>query len=209
MVTAIAALLPETAGSAIEHHTSIIVDLIDRLQTAGGAIDNLVLVVRNFSSSIGDVRTVTEDGIYSFLVQAVSAAVDALATTPEVVELDTRLGALGRIMEELYVKANARIKGAIDLLVQRVGITIQGIARRVLHLEEELLYDSSIIGMGRISTTTGIHSVLAGAPLVTSLAPGTPSPLMAALQLRTPVMNSGVQVTMLGEMWNAQVTMER
>ena len=29
MVTAIAAILPETAGAAIEHHTSIIVDLID------------------------------------------------------------------------------------------------------------------------------------------------------------------------------------
>ena len=91
MVTAIAALLLGVAGAAVNHHTHLLVDLADRLETAGLAINNLVSVVGSMSSSIGDVRILTEDGTYLTLVKAVLAAPDALSTTNEVAELDSRL----------------------------------------------------------------------------------------------------------------------
>ena len=114
MVTAIAALLPGVAGAAVDHHTHLLVDLVDRLETAGSAIDNLVLVVGSMSSSIGDVCILTEDETYLTLVEAVSAAVDALSTTNEVTELDSRLGVLDRVLGELDVDVNEQIKGALS-----------------------------------------------------------------------------------------------
>ena len=124
IVTAIAALLPDVAGAAVEYHTHFLVDLADRLETAGSAINNLVSVVGSMSSSIGDVRILTEDETYLTLFEAVSDAVDALSTTNEVAELDSCLGVLDRVLGELDVEVNEQIKGAIDLLVQRLGITV-------------------------------------------------------------------------------------
>ena len=156
MVTAIAALLPRVAGVAVEHHTQLLVDVVDRLVIAGLAIDTLFSMVGSMSSTIGDVRSLTEHSTFSTLVDAVVAAVDVLANTPEVSALDSRLVVLDRVLGELDVDVNERIKGAFNLLVQRLGVTVQGLARRVLQLEDDATYDNSTLGTESLPTHAGI-----------------------------------------------------
>ena len=189
----------------MEHHTQLLVDVVDRLVIAGLAIDTLFSMVGSMSSTIGDVRSLTEHSTFSTLVDAVAAAVDVLANTPEVSALDSRLVVLDRVLGELDVDVNERIEGAFNLLVQRLVVTVQGLARRVLQLEDDATYDDRTLGTESLPTHAGIlHGMVGGTGASAAY-----SGARVTLQLSTPVMDGGVQVTTLGEILNAQGSMEK